>query len=210
MQCKGFGDMGDVCEYLKKGCCFVVFQIASADLMIPIGHGKVVALMNMVDACGRSHRNLYWSEVDDSLRKFSVIGPHFQCGSMAIGRRIMFCETDTRIKLVRWDIKYGSVRIEIWNWDVIVGIHGVGLNLHLSASICFHLHPSASICFYLFLSASICINLHPSASICIPSSRSYISIPLIPLIMKHRFIYYNYYCTQATSNRSGLPIAYHH
>lgn len=58
-------------------CCFVVFQLESADLRIQIGHGKVNALMNR-------------SSEDDSRRKFLVMGPRFLCGSLQQGEGSCF------------------------------------------------------------------------------------------------------------------------
>ncbi len=41
-----------------------------------------------------------------SLRKFSVIGPHRPCGSIVIGRRIMFCVSRSPMTV--------SPRIMLW------------------------------------------------------------------------------------------------
>ena len=50
--------VGDVCEYPKKGRCFVDVHNESAVRRSPIGLGEVVARLNMASALGRSERNV--------------------------------------------------------------------------------------------------------------------------------------------------------
>jgi len=83
--------VGAVCECPKNFLVLFMFQDIFADCKMPVGQGKDVDLSYMIFAFGLCGGNF-----GDSIcvcwlvRKFCVIGPHFLCGSIAKGSKMVF------------------------------------------------------------------------------------------------------------------------
>ena len=63
------------------------FQLWSAEVSMPRGHGGVVAHFSMVEALGRSERKVFWGGCWVVVRKAWSIGPKRHQGSMVKGMR---------------------------------------------------------------------------------------------------------------------------